>query len=132
MSNDASSVRALDAEIRKGILAYNACQIVPLEGQKKTVDVPNKLRAYIFADRKSQSPEMAPSGVKHDIFVAFMTCLRYSRGSLLKLQSVNIHPKSTCATHSMLVVTLTRFSHSNSVHMLRNYKPNLSIRPTST
>lgn len=43
---------------------------------------PNKLRAYMFADKKSQSPDMAPSGVKHDILVDFMTCLRYSRGSL--------------------------------------------------
>ena len=36
----------------------------------------------MFADRKSHSPEVAPSGVRHDMFVAFMTCFRYSRGSL--------------------------------------------------
>jgi hypothetical protein len=38
--------------------------------------LPNKLRAYIFADRKSHSPERAPSGVKHDMLVAFITCRR--------------------------------------------------------
>jgi hypothetical protein len=43
---------------------------------------PNRLRAYMFADKKSQSPEVAPSGVRQDIFVAFITYLRYSRGSL--------------------------------------------------
>lgn len=43
---------------------------------------PNKLRAYMFADRKSQSPDRAPSGVKHDMFVDFMMWSRYSRKSL--------------------------------------------------
>ena len=43
---------------------------------------PNKLRAYMFADRKSQSPDNAPSGVRQDMFVTFITCERYSRGSL--------------------------------------------------
>jgi len=50
---------------------------------------PNKLRAYMFADRKSQSPESAPSGVKQDIFVTFMTCSRYSRGSLQQKKLLN-------------------------------------------
>jgi len=36
----------------------------------------------MLADKKSQFPDMAPSGVRHDIFVAFMTCFKYSRGSL--------------------------------------------------
>jgi hypothetical protein len=40
----------------------------------------------MFADKKSHSPEVAPSGVRHDMFVAFMTCFRYSRGSLSDLE----------------------------------------------
>jgi len=43
----------------------------------------------MFADRKSQSPESAPSGVKQDIFVTFMTCSRYSRGSLQEKRLLN-------------------------------------------
>jgi hypothetical protein len=39
----------------------------------------------MFADRKSQSPDMAPSGVRHDIFVAFITSRKYSLGSLMLL-----------------------------------------------
>jgi hypothetical protein len=37
---------------------------------------PNKLLAYMFALKKSQSPDRAPSGVRHDMFVVFMTCFR--------------------------------------------------------
>jgi len=54
--------------------------------REREVDVPKRLRAYMFADRKSHSPEVAPSGVRHDIFVAFMTCFKYSRGSLSDLE----------------------------------------------
>jgi hypothetical protein len=43
---------------------------------------PKRLRAYRFAERKSQSPESAPSGVRQPMFVADMTCCRYARGSL--------------------------------------------------
>jgi hypothetical protein len=53
-----------------------------LGGTQGRNHVPNRLRAYIFAERKSQSPDMAPSGVRHDMFVDFMTCFKYSRGSL--------------------------------------------------
>ena len=74
----------------------------------------------MFADKKSHSPEIAPSGVKQDMLVAFMTCLRYSLGSLqhkkIELQ-IKLERKPT---YDIFVVTLTRFSHSNSVHMLRN------------
>lgn len=38
------------------------------------LDLPNKLRAYRFPDKKSQSPERAPSGVRHAMFVTFITC----------------------------------------------------------
>jgi len=91
--------------------------------RKKKQYIPKRLRAYMFADRKSHSPEVAPSGVRHDIFVAFMTCFRYSRGSLSDLE-VNERSKMTMkdmVTHDMGLLTLTRFSHSNSVHILRNY-----------
>lgn len=37
---------------------------------------PNRLRAYRFAERKSQSPDIAPSGVRHAMFVEFIMCLR--------------------------------------------------------
>lgn len=37
---------------------------------------PNRLRAYRFAERKSQSPDIAPSGVRHAMFVEFMMCFR--------------------------------------------------------
>jgi hypothetical protein len=50
------------------------------EGQ----DIPNRLRAYRLADKKSESPAMAPSGVRQDMFVDFMICFKYSRGSLAK------------------------------------------------
>lgn len=30
----------------------------------------------MLADKKSHSPETAPSGVRQDMFVAFITCLR--------------------------------------------------------
>jgi hypothetical protein len=30
----------------------------------------------MFADKKSQSPDMAPSGVRQDMLVDFMTCFR--------------------------------------------------------
>ena len=33
----------------------------------------------MFIDKKSQSPDNAPSGVRQDMFVAFITCERYSR-----------------------------------------------------
>ena len=36
----------------------------------------------MLADKKSQSPDKAPSGVRHDMLVAFMTWCRYSLGSL--------------------------------------------------
>jgi hypothetical protein len=45
-------------------------------------DLPKRLRAYIFADKKSQSPESAPSGVRQDMLVTFITCFKYFRGSL--------------------------------------------------
>ena len=91
--------------------------------RKKKQNIPKRLRAYMFADRKSHLPEVAPSGVRHDIFVAFMTCFRYSRGSLSDLE-VNERSKMTMrhmVTHDTGLLTLTRFSHSNSVHILRNY-----------
>ncbi len=36
----------------------------------------------MLADKKSESPAMAPSGVRQDMFVDFMICFKYSRGSL--------------------------------------------------
>lgn len=38
----------------------------------------------MLADKKSESPAMAPSGVRQDIFVDFIMCFKYSRGSLTK------------------------------------------------
>jgi hypothetical protein len=48
------------------------------------VNVPNRLRAYILADKKSESPAIAPSGVRQDMFVDFMMCFKYSRGPLAR------------------------------------------------
>jgi hypothetical protein len=45
---------------------------------------PNKLFAQRFADKKSQSPSSAPSGVKQAIFVDFIMCCKYTRRSLRK------------------------------------------------
>ena len=57
-------------EKKKGSLKkeHPRCQI------KK--DLPKRLRAYIFAERKSHSPDVAPSGVRHDIFVAIHNMLQ--------------------------------------------------------
>ena len=52
--------------------------------------VPNKLRAYMLADKKSESPAIAPSGVRQDIFVDFIMCFKYSRGSLAKRYELEI------------------------------------------
>ena len=82
---------------------------------------PNKLRAYKLADKKSESPAMAPSGVRQDIFVDFIMCFKYSRGSLAKRYELEIQNGARGFTYGIFVDTLTRFSHSNSVHMLRNY-----------
>jgi hypothetical protein len=74
----------------------------------------------MLADKKSESPAMAPSGVRQDMFVDFMMCFKYSRGSL----GWGISKKSKVCVkfaYDNVVDTLTRFSHSNSVHMLRNY-----------
>jgi hypothetical protein len=49
---------------------------------------PKRLRAYMFAERKSHSHEVAPSGVRQDMLVVFMTCFRYSRGSLMEIALV--------------------------------------------
>lgn len=75
----------------KGVFFLSKNLFVP---RKKKQNIPKRLRAYMFADRKSHSPEVAPSGVRHDIFVAFMTCFRYSRGSLSNLE-VNESNKMT-------------------------------------
>jgi hypothetical protein len=53
---------------------------------KKKQNGPQRFRAHMLADRKSHSPEVAPSGVRHDMFVAFMTCFRCARGSLSDLE----------------------------------------------
>lgn len=47
-----------------------------LTAQVARKDIPNRLRAYIFADKKSQSPDNAASGVRHAMFVDFMIWLR--------------------------------------------------------
>lgn len=89
MPDDAASVCPLDAQIRQRILAYATLSVhVPYLAplcRAPCFHSPNRLRAYMFADRKSQSPEIAPSGVRHDMFVAFMTWRRYSLGSLCAL-----------------------------------------------
>lgn len=91
---------------------------------------PNKLRAYMFADRKSQSPDRAPSGVKHDMFVDFMMWSRYSRKSLYSHIRTVRNSRDTSEelerTYVIEVLTFTLFSHSNSVHMLRNYSPHIT------
>ena len=38
----------------------------------KHLYLPKRLRAYMFADKKLQSPDMAPSGVRQDILIDFM------------------------------------------------------------
>lgn len=43
---------------------------------------PNRLRAHRLADKKSQSPERAASGVRQAMLVDFMMWLRYWRRSL--------------------------------------------------
>lgn len=57
------------------------------------------------------------------MFVDFMMCFKYSRGSLARKDklSMSINGEQN-STHDIVVDTLTRFSHSNSVHMLRNYR----------
>lgn len=47
-----------------------------IKTQAVSKDIPNRLRAYIFADKKSQSPDNAASGVRHAMFVDFMIWLR--------------------------------------------------------
>ena len=81
MTSDISSFCSLDTQVGQRILAYDTS----LEQEVNNNDgecTPNKLRAYMFADKKSQSPDNAPSGVRQDMFVTFITCERYSRGSL--------------------------------------------------
>jgi len=83
----------------------------------------------MFADRKSQSPDSAPSGVRQDMFVTFITCERYSRGSLQKYPSIKESPGQKAQwAYVTVVVTLTLFSHSNSVHILRNWCGRLARR----
>ena len=55
------------------------------EMREENKRVPNRLRAYMLADKKSESPAMAPSGVRQDMFVDFMMCFKYSRGSLARI-----------------------------------------------
>lgn len=83
MPRDGTRLRAFDAEIGKCVLAYvhthrrnthqsRSLSVTRLENRNS----PNRLLAYKLAVRKSHSPDMAPSGVKHNMLVDFMTCLR--------------------------------------------------------
>lgn len=49
-------------------------ELVKFEQRGK--NIPKRLRAYIFADKKSQSPDNAASGVRQAMFVDFIICLR--------------------------------------------------------
>lgn len=82
---------------------------------------PKILLAYMFAERKPQSPSNCFSGVRQLMLVDAMMCLRYSLKSLYP--NVIAYPISWDPFHTyvMFVFTLTLFSHSNSLHMLRNY-----------
>ena len=55
------------------------------------------------------------------MFVAFMTCLRYSRGSLVARSASSIEQHESLVAYDIVVETFTLFSHSNSVHILRNW-----------
>lgn len=112
----------LNTQISQSIFTW-----IPVSDELQFVNIalPNKLRAYMFADKKSHSPDIAVSGVKQDMLVDFMICCRYSLRSLL--QEWRLASKSRFSkvlgfdTYVIVVFTLTLFSHSNSVHMLRNY-----------
>lgn len=64
--------------------------------------LPNTLLAYKFADRNWQSPFIDASGVRQLMFVEAMSCFKNSRKDLA------------------FELILTLFSHSNSVHIVRN------------
>ncbi len=66
------------------------------------VDVPNTLLAYRLALKNWQSPLRLASGVRQFMLVQAMSWSRNSRRVLA------------------LLLMLTLFSHSNSVHMVRN------------
>jgi len=69
---------------------------------KEFEDLPNTLLAYRFADKNWQSPFIDASGVKQLMFVHAMSCFKKSRNVLA------------------FELMLTLFSHSNSVHIVRN------------
>lgn len=76
----------------------------------------------MFADKKSHSPESAASGVKQAMFVDFRMWLRYARKSLNTEKTIQeVSTRDAEGTYLIAVLTLTLFSHSNSVHILRNY-----------
>lgn len=71
------AVRLFDTEIRQRVFAYAS------KGQRDAFafknsehDAPNKLLAYMLAERKPQSPPSAASGVKQDMLVDAMMCSR--------------------------------------------------------
>ena len=70
----------LNAEVRKRVLTWKDLSARRLSKENKRV--PNILRAYVLADRRSELPAMAPSGVRQDMFVEFIMRFKYSRGSL--------------------------------------------------
>lgn len=77
MSHDGTCFRSFDAEIGERIFAYvSTTSMCTVDSEAWEINSPNKLLAYMLAERKSHSPDMAPSGVKHDMLVDFMTCLR--------------------------------------------------------
>ena len=82
MTSDVSSFSSLDTQVGQRVLAYRTSLRRRIHCSRHKEYTPNKLRAYMFADKKSQSPDSAPSGVRQDMFVTFITCERYSRGSL--------------------------------------------------
>jgi hypothetical protein len=117
VASNCSRLQTFNTKVRKGILTLRSHKRV--DPSQAVQHVPNRLRAYILADKKSESPAIAPSGVRQDIFVDFMMCFKYSRGSLARKYELEM--KVMCGvTYDIAVDTLTRFSHSNSVHMLRN------------
>ena len=65
-------------------------------------NVPNTLLAYRLADKNWQSPFIDASGVRQLMLVQAMSCFKNSRRVLA------------------FELMLTLFSHSNSVHMVRN------------
>ena len=96
------AIGALLLYAQVGQCVLTCSKLVHKRYQRGRVDSPNTLLAYKFADKNWQSPFIDASGVKQLILVHAMSCFKKSR-SVLALE-----------------LMLTLFSHSNSVHMVRN------------